>query len=177
LQVPLTLANSIAATSDAAANYYGPRAKRVTPRGLAATLGIGNLLAGVIGGMPMCHGSGGVTAHYRFGARTGGANLVIGTAFVVVALVFGRSVTEASRLLPSCVLGALLVYVGIQHARLVRDIVGSPREIAVAFCMGLVTLATGNLAVSFCVGFIMERAIRRCVPAAAARNEAQARLP
>lgn len=172
-QVPLTLANSIAATSDAAAGYHGSRAKRVTPRALAATLGIGNLLAGVIGGMPLCHGSGGVTAHHRFGARTGGANLVIGTAFVVVALVFGRSVTEASRLLPSCVLGALLVSVGIQHARLARDIVGSPREIAVALCVGLVTLATGNLAVAFAAGIVLERAIRRCVPAAAARSDAR----
>lgn len=172
-QIPLTVANSIAATSDAAATYYGSRAKRVTPRGLAATLGIGNLLAGVIGGMPLCHGSGGVTAHHRFGARTGGANLVIGTAFVVVALLFGRSVTEASRLLPSCVLGALLVHVGIQHARLVRDIVGSPREIAVALCIGVVTLATGNLAVSFVAGLVLDRAIRRCVPAAAARSDAQ----
>lgn len=166
-QIPLTLANSVAATSDVAAEYYGPRAGRVTPRGLAATLGVGNLLAGIIGGMPLCHGSGGVTAHHRFGARTGAANLVIGTLFVLVALVFGRSVAEASRLLPSCVLGALLVYVGIQHARLVRDVVGSPRELAVALCVGLFTLATGNLAVSFFAGVALERAIRRFAPRAA----------
>ena len=175
-QVPLTLANSIAATSDAAGNYYGDRAGRVTHRGLAATLGIGNLLAGLLGGMPLCHGSGGVTAHYRFGARTGGANLFIGTLFVLVALFFGRSVADMSRLLPSSVLGALLVYVGIQHARLVRDIIGSPREIAVALSIGLVTLATGNLAVSFAAGIVLERAIGRFFPEATVRGEAQARL-
>jgi len=175
-QVPLTLANSIAATSDAAGNYYGDRAGRVTHRGLAATLGIGNLLAGLLGGMPLCHGSGGVTAHYRFGARTGGANLFIGTLFVLVALFFGRSVADMSRLLPSSVLGALLVYVGIQHARLVRDIIGSPREIAVALSIGLVTLATGNLAVSFAAGIVLERAIGRFFPESMVRGEAQARL-
>ncbi|MGE5189194.1 MAG: putative sulfate/molybdate transporter [Gemmatimonadota bacterium] len=165
-QVPLTLANSIAATCDAAATYYGPRARRVTPGALAVTLGIGNLLAGLIGGMPLCHGSGGVTAHHRFGARTGGANLIIGAAFVLVALLYGRAATDASRLLPPCVLGALLVYVGVQHARLARDIAGSPRELAVALCIGAFTLATGNLAVSFGAGFVLERAIRRCLPAA-----------
>lgn len=175
-QIPLTLANSIAATSDAAGNYYGDRAKRVTHRGLAATLGIGNLLAGLVGGMPLCHGSGGVTAHYRFGARTGGANLFIGMVFVLVALFFGRSVADVSRLLPSSVLGALLIYVGLQHVRLVRDIIGFPREIAVALCIGLVTLATGNLAVSFAAGIVLEGVIGRFFPEATVRGEVQARL-
>lgn len=176
-QIPLTFANSIAATADAAGRYYGNRAKRVTHRGLAATLGIGNLVAGVIGGMPLCHGSGGVTAHHRFGARTGAANLFIGTAFVLVALFFGRSVADVSRVLPSSVLGALLVSVGIQHARLVRDIVGFPREIAVALCVGLATLATGNLAAAFAAGVVMERVIGRFCPAAMARTEDPARRP
>lgn len=163
-QVPLTFANSIVATSDAASRYYGERAERVTQRTLAATLGIGNLLAGILGGMPLCHGSGGVTAHYRFGARTGGANLFIGTAFLLVALVFGKSAAYLSGFLPSSVLGALLVYVGIQHARLVRDIVGFPREIGVALSIGLATLATGNLAVSFATGIVLERMIGRFLP-------------
>lgn len=175
-QVPLTLANSIAATSDAAGKYYGDRAVRVTHRGLAATLGFGNFLAGLVGGMPMCHGSGGVTAHYRFGARTGRANLFIGTVFVLIALFFGRSVADASRLLPTSVLGALLVYVGVQHARLVRDIIGSPRECSVALCIGLVTLATGNLAVSFAAGIALEGVIGRFFPEATVSGEAQARL-
>jgi hypothetical protein len=61
----------------------------------------------------------------------------------------------------SFTLGALLVCVGIQHARLVRDIIGSPREIAVALCIGLLTLATGNLAVAFAAGIVLERVIGR----------------
>jgi MFS superfamily sulfate permease-like transporter len=174
-QIPLTLANSIAATSDAAGAYYGDRAKRVTHRGLAATLGIGNLVAGLIGGMPLCHGSGGVTAHYRFGARTGGAGLFIGTVFILVGLLFGKSVADLSRLLPSSVLGALLVYVGIQHARLLRNITGFPREIAVALCVGLVTLATGNLAVSFAAGIVLQKAIGRFFPGVTVNAEAPAR--
>ncbi len=168
-QIPLTLANSIAATSDAARAYYGDRAKRVTHRGLAASLGIGNIVAGLVGGMPMCHGSGGVTAHYRFGARTGGAPLFIGTAFLVVGLFFGKSVADLSRLLPSSVLGALLVYVGVQHARLLGDIAGVPRELGVALAIGLATLATGNLAAAFAAGIALERAAGRFFPEASAR--------
>ena len=172
-QIPLTLANSIAATSDAAGNYYGDRAGRVTHRGLAATLGIGNLLAGLIGGIPMCHGSGGVTAHYRFGARTGMASVFIGGAFVLLALLFGKSLPVLCRLLPIPVLGALLVYIGIQHARLVRDVLDSAQESAVVAAIGLVTLATGNLAIAFGGGILLNAIIGRLLWRSASRKAAQ----
>ncbi|MGB3399781.1 MAG: putative sulfate/molybdate transporter [Candidatus Deferrimicrobiaceae bacterium] len=154
-QIPLTFANSVVATADTASCYYGEGARRVTVRGLAASLGIANLFSALIGGMPMCHGSGGVTAHYRFGARTGGANLFIGGLFVVLALLFGKSIASLFGLLPPPVLGILLVYVGLEHARLVRDIVAFPRELTIAIVIGLLTLVTGNLAVAFAAGIAL----------------------
>lgn len=160
-QVPLTFANSVVATAETSRQYFGDDARRVTLRRLAASLGIANLFAGLIGGMPMCHGSGGVTAHYRFGARTGGANLFIGGLFVALALLFGKSIAALFGLLPSPVLGILLLYVGIEHARLVRDIVEVPRELAVAVGIGLLTLATGNLAIAFAAGILLNALCRR----------------
>ena len=154
-QVPLTFANSMAATTDAARSYFGERAERVTLRSLATSLGLANFAAGLIGGMPMCHGSGGLTAHYRFGAKTGGANLIIGTLFVTLALFFGKSIPALFSLLPASALGVALVYVGVQHARLVRDVAEIPRELAVALGIGIMTLATGNLAVAFSVGIVL----------------------
>jgi SulP family sulfate permease len=159
-QIPLTFANSIVATADAADCYYGEEARRVNVRSLAASLGIANLFTALIGGMPMCHGSGGVTAHYRFGARTGGANLFIGGLFVILALFFGKSIAFLFGLLPPPVLGILLVYVGLEHARLVRDIVAFPRELAIAVVIGLLTLVTGNLAVAFAAGIALNVAGR-----------------
>lgn len=160
-QIPLTLANSVVAAEDTARCYYGEGAGRVTLRGLAASLGIANLFSAWIGGMPMCHGSGGITAHYRFGARTGGANLFIGGLFVVLSLLFGKSIASLFGLLPSSVLGVLLAYVGLEHARLVRDIVSFPRELAIAAIIGLLTLITGNLAVAFAAGIALNAAGRR----------------
>jgi len=160
-QIPLTFANSVAATTDTAGRYYGEGARKVTPRALAATLGLGNLFAGLIGGMPMCHGSGGVTAHYRFGARTGGASVFIGGVFVLLALLFGKSLPDLCRLLPMPVLGALLIHIGVQHARLVRDVLDSAHESAVVAAIGLVTLATGNLAIAFGAGILMDAIIAR----------------
>lgn len=172
-QIPLTFANSMAATADTAARYYGKGALKVSPRALAATLGIGNLFAGLIGGMPMCHGSGGVTSHYRFGARTGGASVFIGGVFVLLALLFGKSLPELCRLLPIPVLGALLIYIGIQHARLVRDVLDSVHESAIVAGIGLLTLTTGNLAIAFGGGILLNAIIVRLLWRSASRKVAQ----
>lgn len=169
-QIPLTFANSVVATADAATCYYGEGARRVTVRSLAASLGIANLFSAFIGGMPMCHGSGGVTAHYRFGARTGGANLFIGGLFIVLALLFGESIASLFGLLPPPVLGTLLVYVGLEHARLVRDILPCPDEMAIAAVIGLLTLVTGNLAVAFTAGIALNIAGRRLLRIPANRS-------
>ncbi len=160
-QIPLTFANSIAATTDAANRYYGRDAFRVTHRNLAASLGIGNLLASMIGGMPICHGSGGVTAHYLFGARTGRANLFIGGAFLLSALFLGGSISSLAGMFPLSVLGALLIHIGVRHAALIRDVLECGREFAIAAGVGLVTLFTGNLAIAFAVGILADFSLRK----------------
>jgi SulP family sulfate permease len=154
-QIPLTFANSVVATTETSRQYFGEESRRVTERSLAASLGAANLFAGLIGGMPVCHGSGGLTAHYRFGARGGGANLFIGGLFVVLALLFGRSIPDLFGLLPSSILGVLLIYVGFEHARLIADVLEASRELVVAASIGLMTLATGNLAVAFIIGIAL----------------------
>jgi len=90
-QLPLTFANACLATADVARAYFGPAAQRVRPGRLALSLGLANLLAGGIGGMPVCHGAGGLTAHYSFGARTGGASILIGTMLLVFAFALGAN--------------------------------------------------------------------------------------
>lgn len=154
-QIPLTFANSVAATAETSRQYFGEDAKRVTIRSLAVSLGAANLLAGLIGGMPVCHGSGGLTAHYRFGARGGGANLFIGGLFVALALLFGKSIPDFFGLLPLSILGVLLIYVGFEHARLIADVLEDSRELAVTASIGFITLVTGNLAVAFMVGIAL----------------------
>jgi len=155
-QIPLTFANSVVATAEASRQYFGEDARRVTIRSLSASLGVANLFAGLIGGMPVCHGSGGLTAHYRFGARTGGANLFIGGLFVALALLFGKSIPHLFGFLPSSVLGILLIYVGFEHARLIGDVLEVSHELVVAVSIGLMTLLTGNLAVAFVTGIVLD---------------------
>jgi hypothetical protein len=139
-QVPLSFANSCLATADAARAYFGERAARVRPGRLATTFGSADLLAGAIGGMPVCHGAGGLTAHYSFGARTGGAPLAMGVALLALAV-------------PLPILAGLLATAGLLHIGLLRDLAGA-RSWAIALSVGAIGFLD-NLAVGLAVGLVL----------------------
>ncbi len=153
-QLPLTLGNSVVSTTDVAREYYGARAARVRPRALLRDMGLANLAAGLAGGIPMCHGAGGMTAHYRFGARTGAALAVAGAFYLVLGLVFGRAAPAFLAVFPASVLGVLVGYVGWQHLLLVRRLT-RPLDLAVAGLVGVLTIVTGSLAVGFVAGLAL----------------------
>ena len=147
-QIPLSLGNSVYATADAAQQYFGERAAQVTPRRLMITMGANDAVAAALGGIPVCHGCGGLTAHYRLGARTGGAPLMIGLIFLSLGLFGGTAVMNLFYLIPFAILAVLLAYVAWQHALLMKDLRGW-REISTAFVVLALTILTGNLAVGF----------------------------
>ena len=101
---------------------YGSGATRVTVRALSIGIGIMNLASSTFMAPPTCHGSGGVTAHYKFGARTAKSSYVIGATCLGLALIGGGAVGLIN-LIPTALLGVFLVYVGIQHGALVRDVI------------------------------------------------------
>ena len=72
-QLPMTVGNAILSNTDLTHEYFGEKAYRVTNRSASVSQGLANLISSFLGGIPMCHGAGGLAAHYRFGARTGGA--------------------------------------------------------------------------------------------------------
>jgi MFS superfamily sulfate permease-like transporter len=149
-QLPLTLGNSIVATSDVAGRYFGDKAKRVTPYSLSIGFGIANILSGLIGSMPVCHGSSGVTAHYSLGARTGVAPIIIGSVCLVLGLTFGKEAINIIKLIPYPVLGIMLCYVGIKHGLLAADLRGN--ELWTASLIGIIALISGNLAIGYLAG-------------------------
>jgi hypothetical protein len=145
-QFPLTFGNAVVAVSDLAHEYFGDRARRVRPSSVSRIDGIANVAAGVLGGMPMCHGAGGLTAHVRFGARTASMNLLLGGIFVTLGLLFADQVLALLGLLPVWALAAFLTFAGAQHALLVRDLRGG--NLAIAILAGGIGAATGNLAIT-----------------------------
>jgi len=136
-QVPLTFANSCLATADASRAYFGEAAERVRPGRLASTLGLANFFSASISGMPVCHGAGGMTAHYSFGARTGGAPLALGSALIAVALGAGAGLGALLTAFPLTILAALLTTAGLLHIALLRDL-RSVRHWVVALAVGIV---------------------------------------
>jgi len=110
-QIPLSLGNSIYATADAARVYFGKHAEHVTTQRLMLTLGASDAMIALLGGVPVCHGCGGLTAHYRLGARTGGAPLMIGGLFLLLGVFVGPAAHRVLHLIPLPVLAVLLAYV------------------------------------------------------------------
>jgi len=134
-QAPLSFANSCLATADAARVYFGEEGERVRPGRLATSFGTANLLAGAVSGMPVCHGAGGMTAHYKFGARTGAAPLVMGVALLSLAVAVGAGLAGVLPAFPLPVLAGLLATAGVLHITLLRDLQGA-RDWALALLVG-----------------------------------------
>lgn len=156
IQIPITLTNAVIATS-ALSNKFYPHHKRVTAGNLSLSMGIVNIFSGIFGGMPICHGSGGVAAHYRFGARTLIAPVLLGTLFVFMGLFLGDSGLELLRILPAAVLGCLLFYSGIELASTLKD--AKKEEMSVVLLVSAISI-TINPALGFLLGVLLDYAVR-----------------
>ena len=133
--------------------YFGEQAQRASYRSIANSQGIAGLFSFVLGGIPMCHGAGGLAAMYRFGARSAAANVMIGVIFVILAILFGQNALIILKLLPLSLLGVLLVFAGAQLALMVNDLT-QRKDLFVALIMLAITL-TVNLAVAFLCGIVI----------------------
>ena len=145
-QLPLTFGNAVVAVDDLAHEYLGTAASRVSPSRVCLSAGVGNAVAGLLGGMPMCHGAGGLTAHIRLGARTAGMNVLLGGSLLVLGSFFAAEVPVIVGLLPVWGLAAFLAYAGVRHAGLVSDLRGV--DLVVALVAGGLGAWFGNLALT-----------------------------
>ena len=156
-QIPLTTLNSVIAVCALSSDLFPDRP--AGPRRVAVSVGLMNLVSGWFGGMPMCHGAGGLAGQYRFGARTNGSILFLGTAKLVIAVLFGASLMNFCRVFPQSVLGVMLGFSGIELALVTRD----QNRRADAFVMLLTAgacLALGNIALGFGLGLALGWCLR-----------------
>jgi SulP family sulfate permease len=158
-QLPMTIGNAIISNTDLAHEYFREKAHRVTNRSVSISQGLANLASFFLGGLPMCHGAGGLAAHYRFGARTTGSNLYIGGIFIALALVFGENIVSVLHLLPLSILGVLLTFAGLQLALMARDLRGRGDWLVALFM--LILALVFNLAVAFVAGIVAAHAAQR----------------
>jgi len=108
----------------------------------------------------MCHGTGGLAAHYRFGARTGGAPIMIGIFFVVIAVGLGEMGFSLLAMIPQSVLGVLLVFAGLELCPLLRSL-KTNEEYFIALLIAGIALAVPNMAWAFSIGIATDLFIRK----------------
>ena len=144
-QAPLTITNAILATSLLMQDLVH---RDVAPDKLSITIGLMNLTSVPFGGFPMCHGAGGLAAQYRFGARTGGSNIISGLILFPIALLFASP--EFVAIIPFGVFGALLVFVAIELGKhsLKTD------SYIVTGIIAILALTT-NMTIAFLVGIVL----------------------
>ena len=157
-QIPMTLGNAVMANADLSAQYFPEDGRRVTYKALCISMALGNLMSFFLGGMPMCHGAGGLASRYRFGARTGASNLIIGAIFIVLALFLGEHFIGILYLLPMSALGILLIFAGTQLSLTLLDM-KTRKELFVTILILGITLAA-NLAAGFIVGIALYYMLR-----------------
>jgi SulP family sulfate permease len=161
-QIPLTIGNACVGTADTCCTLFpkNPLLSKTKAGNFALTMGLANFPAGFIGAVPMCHGTGGLAAHYRFGARTGGAPMMIGALFVVMALVFGEFGFTLLAMIPNSVLGVLLIFAGLELCPLIRSL-KTNEEFFVALLISGIALAVPNMAWAFGIGIAADIFIRK----------------
>lgn len=149
-QIPTTIGNAAIAYADLSKEYFGNEADRISPKNACLSMGIANAICFALGGMPLCHGAGGLAAHYRFGARGPGSNLMIGAIFLGLACFLGPQAILVIKLIPLSIMGVLLLFAGSQLALTIIG-VSLRKDMFVALTILGITLAA-NLAAGFIVG-------------------------
>ena len=151
-QLFLTLTNAVVATISLVHDLF-PNRKDVTPRNLIANMATMNVVTPFIGGMPLCHGSGGLAAQYLFGARTGGAILMEGVIEVVLGLFFSSSLLAIFTTFPLPIVGVMLLLTSLELGRLSFKVSGDT-EVLVMLATAIIS-TTFNIAAGFICGLLL----------------------
>lgn len=127
---------------------------------IAISVGLMNLVGIWFGSVPYCHGSGGLAAQYRFGARTGLSIIFLGLLKIASALLFGSSLLPLFSLIPASIIGILLIVAGMQLASITVNLgdFKASDEKEDAYCIMILTAAClvffANDGIGFIVGMV-----------------------
>ncbi len=152
----MTATNAVIATSALIEEYWPD--KPVPEKKLAVNTGIMNTVVPFFGGMPMCHGAGGLAGQYYFGARTGGTNIIEGIIEISLGLFLASSIASFFLLFPRSIIGAMLLLVGIELTKFVKDI--RPQETPILALTVVVSLLA-NMAIGFVVAVGVYHVVRK----------------
>jgi len=150
-QLPLTLGNAVIAIHEENNRLFPDRP--VTENRIATSTGVMNLVSAALGGVPMCHGAGGMAGHVAFGARTGGAPIILGTLLLGLSLFFSSSIQSLFDVFARPVLGVILFLTGAQLALGSCDFSKNKGERFIT--LATTAFAMWNVGLAFIVGAVL----------------------
>jgi len=153
-QIPLSLGNSILATRQLVEDFFPGRS--VSVRKISLTYSLMNLVNPFLGGIPTCHGSGGIAGHYTFGARTGGSVVLYGSLYLLLGFFFSTGFKEVIQLFPQPILGVILLFESLALMRLVRDMMESKADFTIVLMVGLIAV---GLPYGYVIGLLLGTAL------------------
>ncbi|UCD47602.1 MAG: putative sulfate/molybdate transporter [Deltaproteobacteria bacterium] len=145
-QIPLTLLNSVVAVCALSGELFP--GKKIPEAKMARSVGVMNLFSCWFGGMPVCHGAGGLAGQYHFGARTGGSVVFLGGMKMVVGVAAASALLSPLKNFPQSILGALLIFAGLELSLPARDLPGREDFLVALLTAGLI------LSVNVTAGFL-----------------------
>jgi hypothetical protein len=149
-QIPLSLGNSILATSQASRDFFPERA--ISVRKISFTYSLMNLVNPFFGGIPVCHGSGGMAGHYNFGARTGGSVIIYGSLFILIGVFFSNGFNALALAFPITVLGVILLFESLSLMLQMQDILSDKKQLFITLLVGIIAI---NLPYGYAFGLLI----------------------
>jgi len=100
-----------------------------------------------------------MAGHIRFGAKTGGALVILGMIVLLTGLFLSDSVTLLFEVFPKPILGVILFFAGVELALVVRDVKLKKENLFVL----LITAGTAmwNMGVAYLAGLILYYGLQR----------------
>jgi hypothetical protein len=149
-QLPLSLTNSVIATHQTISDLYPQRKIDINKIGL--TYALTNLITPLFGGIPLCHGCGGLVGHHFFGGRTGGSVIYYGLFFLVTGIFFADIGAKLISMFPSAILGAILLVEALALLFITKDIIVTKPKFIIAI---IVALIAAFIPQGFLIGIIV----------------------
>lgn len=141
-QIPLSLGNSVFATHQLVKDYFPE--KKVSINKIGYSYSVMNIIIPFLGGVPVCHGSGGIAGHYTFGGRTGGSTLIYGLFYIIIGLVFSSGSASALLVYPKSILGVILLFEGFALIILLKDIITDKKMFLIAVMVAIIATTVKN---------------------------------
>ena len=156
-QLPLTFGNAFLSVTAENNKLFPDRP--VSQKSVALSTAAMNIGSSMVGGIPMCHGAGGMAGHVMFGARTGGSSIILGVILLLLGLFFSNSIITIFSIFPIFVLGIILFFAGLQLALSSKD--ESAERVDRFIVLATAGIAIWNIGVAILFGIVIHYANKR----------------